>query len=282
MKYIGPHLSIAGGLHLAADRAVECKASGFAIFTKNQRQWRAPEVTSEEASLFREHCARGGFTAKAILPHDSYLINLGNPSAEKRAAATEAFVAEMRRVEALGLRLLNFHPGSGLGDPVSDTLKRIAECIRTALSETDCAVAVIENTAGQGSVVGKNLEELQALLEMIGRPERCGVCIDTCHAYAAGIDIATPEGLDAFWSEFDSKIGFKFLRGMHLNDTRSALGSHLDRHAPLGDGILGWETFRRIAADPRIDEIPLILETTDPERWPEETRFLREAAGTPA
>lgn len=278
MKYIGPHLSIAGGVFNAADRAVECKASGFAIFTKNQRQWKAAPVTEEESRLFKEHLSAGGFSPNAVLPHDSYLINLGNPDAEKRAAATDAFIAELKRVEAFGLHLLNFHPGSGLGEPIPVTLERIAECIRKALDETETAVAVIENTAGQGSVVGKNLEELQRLLELVDNPKRCGICIDTCHAYAAGIDIATPEGLDAFWTEFDQRIGFQFLRGLHLNDTKSKLGSHLDRHAPIGDGLLGWDTFLQIAKDPRIDEIPLILETPEPERWPEETQKLRQAA----
>ncbi len=278
MKYIGPHLSIAGGVFNAADRAVECKANGFAIFTKNQRQWKAAPVTEEESRLFKEHLSAGGFSPKAVLPHDSYLINLGNPDAEKRAAATDAFIAELKRVEAFGLHLLNFHPGSGLGEPIPVTLERIAECIRKALDETENAVAVIENTAGQGSVVGKNLEELQRLLELVDNPKRCGICIDTCHAYAAGIDIATPEGLDAFWTEFDQRIGFQFLRGLHLNDTKSKLGSHLDRHAPIGDGLLGWDTFLQIAKNPRIDEIPLILETPEPERWPEETQKLRQAA----
>ena len=278
MKYIGPHVSIAGGLFQAPGRAVECNANGFAIFTKNQRQWRAPAVKEEEKVAFLKHCAEGNFDAKAILPHDSYLINLGNPDPEKRKNATEAFTEEMRRVEAFGLKLLNFHPGSGLGASLDETLPRIAEGIRIALAETESAVAVIENTAGQGNVAGASLEELQRLLELVDNPKRCGICIDTCHAYAAGIDLATPEGLQGFWKEFEERIGFPFLRGMHLNDTKSALGSHLDRHAPIGDGLLGWETFLAIVKDPRIDEIPMILETPEPERWPEETRRLRQAA----
>ncbi|MCQ2396660.1 MAG: deoxyribonuclease IV [Lentisphaeria bacterium] len=277
MKYIGPHLSIAGGVFNAPDRAVACGANGFAIFTKNQRQWQAPEVTDEEAREFADHLKAGGFSPKAVLPHDSYLINLGNPDNEKRKRATEAFVAEMHRVEAFGLTALNFHPGSSLGAPMDETLVRIAEAIKIALKETERVVAVIENTAGQGHVAGGNLQELQRLLELVGDDARCGVCIDTCHAYAAGFDIATPEGLDAFWKEFDERIGFKALRGMHLNDTKSKLGSHLDRHAPIGDGFLGWDTFLRIVKDSRIDEIPMILETPDDTLWPEETRRLREA-----
>lgn len=278
MKYIGPHLSIAGGLFRAADQALEIGATGFALFTKNQRQWRAPDVTADESRLFREHCSTAGIAADAILPHDSYLINLGNPDEEKRAAAAAAFTAEMQRVEALGLKLLNFHPGSALGTPVPETLQRIAQGIRQALSETTNVVAVIENTAGQGTVVGKNLDELCALLELVNEPARCGICIDTCHAYAAGIDIASPDGLDLFWEQFDKRIGFSLLRGMHLNDTCSKLGSHLDRHAPLGAGLLGWDLFLKIAADPRLDGKPLILETTDPARWPDETKRLLAAS----
>ena len=282
MKYIGPHLSIAGGISRSPARAQECGATGFALFTKNQRQWRAPAISPEESQAFREACAAGGFSPEAILPHDSYLINLGNPDPTKRKSAQEAFTEEMKRVEALGLKLLNFHPGSGLGAPLDETLARIAQGIREAIDQTEYAVAVVENTAGQGTLAGKNLEELQRILELVDRPGRIGVCIDTCHAYAAGIDLATPEGLEAFWQEFQERLGFPMLKGMHRNDTKSALGSHLDRHAPIGNGNLGWDLFLKLAQDPRLDGIPLILETPEPERWPQETqRLLQAAAQTP-
>ncbi|MGN0866767.1 MAG: deoxyribonuclease IV [Oligosphaeraceae bacterium] len=278
MKYIGPHLSIAGGVALSAARAKECGATGFALFTKNQRQWKAPAIPPQEAESFRNACAEGGYPPEAILPHDSYLINLGNPDPDKCQAAREAFAEELRRVEALGLSMLNFHPGSGLGAPREETLRRIAQGIQQALDQTERAVAVVENTAGQGTLAGKDLEELQKIVEWVDRPGRIGVCIDTCHAYAAGIDLSTPQGLDAFWTEFQERLGFELLRGMHWNDTKSGLGSHLDRHAPLGEGHLGWETFLTLARDPRLEGIPLILETPEPERWPEETRRLLEAA----
>ena len=277
MKYFGAHVSIAGGLFQAADRANELSATGFAMFTKNQRQWRAPEITDSEAEEFKAHLSATGIPPEGVLPHDSYLINLGNPAPEKRKNATGAFVAELQRVEKLGLKYLNFHPGSGLGADLQDTLSAIAECIRQALAETTTVIPVIENTAGQGSCAGKSIEELQRLLELVN-DDRCAICIDTCHAYAAGIDMASPDGYDAFWKEFSERIGFERLRGMHLNDTTSTLGSHLDRHAPLGEGNLGWTLFERLAADPRLDGFPMVVETPEPEKWPAEIARLKETA----
>ena len=273
MKYFGAHVSIAGGLFQAADRAKELSATGFAMFTKNQRQWRAPAITDAEAETFQTHLANAQIPPEGVLPHDSYLINLGNPDPEKRKNATGAFVAELQRVEKLGLKYLNFHPGSGLGADLQDTLKVIAECIRQALTETNTVIPVIENTAGQGNCAGKNLEELQRLLELVNS-DRCGICIDTCHAYAAGIDLASSEGYEAFWDEFTRRIELKRLRGMHLNDTKSALGSHLDRHAPLGEGNLGWTLFDRLAKDSRLDGFPMVVETPEPEKWPAEIARL--------
>ena len=277
MKYFGAHVSIAGGLFQAADRAKELSATGFAMFTKNQRQWRAPAITDAEAETFQTHLANVQIPPEGVLPHDSYLINLGNPDPEKRKNATGAFVAELQRVEKLGLKYLNFHPGSGLGADLQDTLKAIAECIRQALTETSTVIPVIENTAGQGNCAGKNLEELQRLLELVNS-DRCGICIDTCHAYAAGIDLASSEGYEAFWDEFTRRIELKRLRGMHLNDTKSALGSHLDRHAPLGEGNLGWTLFDRLAKDSRLDGFPMVVETPEPEKWPAEIARLRSIA----
>lgn len=274
MKFFGAHVSIAGGLENAPKNAAAIGASGFALFTKNERQWHAPAIAPEAAQRFRETCRALGYAPESMLPHDSYLINLGNPDDEKRKKAFSAFVEELKRVEMLGLRYLNFHPGSGLGDDKAATLERIAGEIRAALAETESAVAVIENTAGQGSVAGSSLEELQRLYELVDNPARCGVCIDTCHAYAAGIDLASAEGCDAFWKEFDERLGRTALKGMHLNDTKSALGSHLDRHAPLGEGNLGWALFERLSADPQIDGIPMILETPEPQRWPDEIKHL--------
>ena len=210
-----------------------------------------------------------------ILPHDSYLINLAQPDEEKRSNAVRAFIDELRRVEQLGLKYLNFHPGSGLGTASRpESVRRIGESVRRALEETEYAVAVFENTAGQGDVLGASLDELRDMIAFAGMPDRCGVCIDTCHAYAAGIDLSDPAVFDAFWQEFDEKIGLDILCGMHINDSKGKLASHLDRHHSIGDGFLGWELFERIAADPRFDGIPLILETPVPELWREEISHL--------
>lgn len=278
MKYFGAHVSIAGGVHNAPLAAAAIGADGFALFTKNQRQWIAPPICAEEAAAFARNCRDAGIAPAAILPHDSYLINLGNPDGDKRRKALGAFIEELRRVEALGLSMLNFHPGSGLGADRDLTLRNIADAVREAIDSTPSACAVIENTAGQGSVAGNSLDELARLLELVDRPQRCGVCIDTCHAWAAGIPLADDDGYDRFWRRFEQLIGFEKLRGMHLNDAKAGCGSHLDRHAPLGEGMIGWGLFARLAADPRIDNVPMILETPEPEKWPDEIARLKQAA----
>ncbi len=276
MKYLGAHVSIAGGIEQAPLNAARIGATGFALFTKNQRQWSVKPLAAEEIAAFKANCVAGGFTPEGILPHDSYLINLGNPDGGKRANAQRAFIEEMRRAEALGLKYLNFHPGSGLGEiPMPETLKLIAGGIKLALAETDSVIAVIENTGGQGHVAGGPFAELGELLELVGDDRRCGVCIDTCHAYVAGYDWTAPGGYEALWEDFGRLVGFERLCGMHLNDTLSGLDSHLDRHAPLGGGVLGKELFGRLMADDRLDGIPLILETPEPELWAEEIAWLK-------
>jgi len=279
MKRFGAHVSIAGGVENAPLNAAAIGADAFALFTKNQRQWSAPPLSEESVEAFRRHCAEHHFDPDFILPHDSYLINLGNPDPDKRRAATAAFTAEMERCHALGLTKLNFHPGSHLGkSPVPEALTNIAEGVRAAIDAVPDVMAVIENTAGQGSCVGSSFAELGSLLEKIDRPGRVGVCSDTCHAYAAGYDLATGEGYESCMTEFAAAVGWEYLAGMHLNDTKGGCGSHLDRHAPVGDGALGVETFRRIVTDPRIGSIPLILETPEPDRWADEIRLLRRMA----
>lgn len=279
MKFIGAHVSISGGVENAPLNARAIGARAFAMFTKNQRQWAAPPISEESAVAFRENCRKFGFTAEQILPHDTYLINLGQPDPEKRAKSLAAFKDEMARCHQLGLVKLNFHPGSHLNlVPVEEELRLIADSVREAIDSVPDVVAVYENTAGRGSNVGNRFEELATMLELTGRPDRVGVCLDTCHTYAAGYDLATEEGYERTFAEFDRLIGFEYLKGMHLNDSKSKLAGRLDRHDSIGKGALGWETFRRLMRDPRFDGIPLILETPDDSIWAEEIAALQQIA----
>ena len=276
IKYIGAHVSASGGVENAPANAHAIGATAFALFTKNQRQWSAPPLTAAQAALFREACGKYGYTAAQILPHDSYLINLGHPEREGLGKSRESFFEEMARCEALGLDRLNFHPGSHLKKITAiQSLDRIAESINMALERTHGVTAVIENTAGQGSNLGFAFEHLAYIIDRVEDKSRVGVCIDTCHAFAAGYDIRTREAFDRTFAEFDRIVGFGYLRGMHLNDAMKILESHVDRHSPLGEGEIGMDAFRFIIEDERFDGIPLILETPDEERWPQEIAMLK-------
>lgn len=276
MKYFGAHVSASGGVENAPRNAHQIGASAFALFTKNQRQWVAKPLAATEITAFRKACDEFGYSAAQILPHDSYLINLGHPEAEGLEKSRAAFLDEMQRCEQLGLDRLNFHPGSHLKlISEEESLDLIAESINLALDRTKGVTAVIENTAGQGSNLGFRFEHLRYLIDRIEDKSRVGVCIDTCHAFAAGYDLRTAEACEATFAEFDRVVGFQYLKGMHLNDAMKILGSRVDRHTPLGDGMIGIECFRYIARDPRFDNIPLILETPDEARWPEEIARLK-------
>lgn len=279
MKYFGAHVSAAGGAANAPRNAHEIEATAFALFTKNQRQWEAPPLAAAEVEAFTANCAQWGYTPSQILPHDSYLINIGNPDPGKRMRSLGAFIDELARCEQLGLDRLNFHPGSHLkAITVDGCLALIAEGINKALAATRGVAAVIENTAGQGTNLGYSFEQIAQIIEQVEDKSRVGVCIDTCHAYAAGYDIATPAGFDKTFREFDQLVGLKYLKGMHLNDAMKPLGSRVDRHAPIGQGTIGSQTFMWIARDPRFDGIPLILETPEPDLWPTEIANLKEWA----
>ena len=276
MKYIGAHVSAAGGVENAPANAHGIGATGFALFTKNQRQWVAAPLTAAQIDAFRTACDQYGYTPAQILPHDSYLINLGHPEREALEKSRAAFLDEMQRCEALGLDRLNFHPGSHLQKISPErSLDLIAESINIALDRTQGVTAVIENTAGQGSNLGFRFEHLAYIIDKVEDKSRVGICIDTCHAFTAGYDLRTAAACDATFSELDRIVGLKYLRGMHLNDTLKTLGSHVDRHAPLGEGVLGIECFRYIARDSRFDDMPLILETPDESRWAEEIAELK-------
>ena len=280
MKYIGAHVSASGGVENAIKNAKDIGATAFALFTKNQRQWLAPQLTDQQIELFRNMMAEAGYAAAQILPHDSYLINLGHPEAEGLAKSRESFFEEMRRCELLGLDRLNFHPGSHLKKiSEEESLTRIADSINMALERTHGVTAVIENTAGQGSNLGFRFEHLAYIIDRVEDKSRVGVCLDTCHTFAAGYDLRTREALDATFAEFERVVGFGYLQGMHLNDAMKPLGSRVDRHAPLGDGEIGWECFRYILGDKRFDDIPLILETPDEARWATEIETLKGFAG---
>ena len=279
MKYIGAHVSAAGGVENAPANAHGIGATGFALFTKNQRQWVAAPLTAAQIDAFRTACDQYGYTPAQILPHDSYLINLGHPEEEPLEKSRAAFLDEMQRCELLGLDRLNFHPGSHLGQiTIEECLRRVAESINLTLAATRGVTAVIENTAGQGSNVGFAFEHLAAIIERVEDKSRVGVCIDTCHAFAAGYDLRTREACDATFAELERVVGFGYLKGMHLNDAMKILGSHVDRHTPLGEGMIGMECFRYIMQDARFDGIPLILETPDEQRWPEEIALLKSLA----
>jgi len=275
MKYVGAHVSAAGGVGNAPLNAAEIGGKAFALFTKNQRQWQAKALSAEEIEAFRANCRGKGYKPAQILAHDSYLINLGHPEPEPLAKSRAAFLLEMRRCAALGIQLLNFHPGSHLRlSSEEECLARIAESIRIALAGTEGVIAVIENTAGQGSNLGFRFEQIAWIIERVDDRNRVGVCLDTAHAFAAGYDLRTPEVFDRTLAAFDRIVGFRYLRGVHLNDSKAEFGSHVDRHAPIGKGKLGLEPFRLIMNDARFDGIPLILETPESERWAEEIRLL--------
>ncbi len=279
MKYFGAHVSAAGGVGKAPERAHQIGAGAFGLFTKNQRQWHAPALSQAAVDEFRAECERFGYANGQILPHDSYLINLGHPEEAELSKSREAFTDEMARCQQLGIDRLNFHPGATLGGiSVDECLARIAESINIALEATEGVTAVIENTAGQGSGVGNRFEHLAQIIDGVEDKSRVGVCLDTCHTFAAGYDLSTAAACEATFAEFERVVGFRWLRGMHLNDALRPEGSHVDRHASLGEGFLGWECFRYIARDARFDGMPLILETPDESRWPSEIAALKELA----
>lgn len=275
MKYIGAHVSAAGGVENAPLNASKIGARAFAVFTKNQRQWKAKPLTSKSIQAFKQNCEKLGYAPDHILPHDSYLINLAHPEKEGLAKSRAAFIDELRRCGQLGLKFLNFHPGSHLRK-ISETegLGRIAESINLALDRVPNVTAVIENTSGQGSNLGYRFEHLAEIIDRVEDRSRVGVCLDTCHSYTAGYDIKTRDGYQVVINRFDQVVGLKYLKAMHLNDCKKGLASRIDRHESLGRGTLGWDPFRWFMEDPRFDHMPLILETPDDERWPQEIRML--------
>lgn len=276
MKYIGAHVSASGGVENAPLNAAEINANAFALFTKNQMQWKAAPLSAKSIEAFKENCAANNLLADYILPHDSYLINLGQPEEDTLEKSRAAFLDEMQRCEQLGLKLLNFHPGSHLGKiSEEECLTLIAESINITLNKTHGVTAVIENTAGQGTNLGFKFEHLAYIIDKVEDKSRVGVCIDTCHTFAAGYDFLTSEGYDQVFTDFESIVGFKYLKGIHLNDSKKALATRVDRHDSIGKGFIGIEFFKRFMNDSRFDNMPIILETPDESIWDEEIEMLR-------
>ena len=280
MKYVGPHVSASGGVDNAPVNAFEVGARAFALFTKNQKQWFAPPLAAESIKKFRAYCEKYDYKPFQILPHDSYLINLGNPNPEALKKSRDAFTDEIRRCSQLGLDRLNFHPGSHLNQiSEEECLRLIAESVNMTLNVTEGVIAVIENTAGQGTNLGYRFEHLKYIIDLVEDKSRVGVCIDTCHSYTAGYDVKTEEGFRRTFEHFNDVVGFKYLKGMHINDSKKDFGTRVDRHDNLGLGFIGLDMFRIIMNDERFDNMPLILETPDETKWAGEIRDLYSMIG---
>lgn len=272
-KHIGPHVSAGGGLFNAPLNAASVGATAFALFTKNQRQWTSPELKADEIKQFRGRCADMGFTSEWILPHDSYLINLGSPDEDGLQKSRASFLYEMRRCEQLGLSMLNFHPGSHLNRiSINECLGLIAESINIVLENTSGVSAIIENTAGQGSNVGFEFWHLSYIIDHVKDKSRVGICIDTCHTYTSGYNLKND--YEGVWKEFDDIVGLNYLRAIHLNDSKKEVASRVDRHESIGKGLLGDDFFIKIMRDCRFDDIPIILETPDESLWAQEISWL--------
>ncbi|SHO80310.1 Endonuclease IV [hydrothermal vent metagenome] len=290
MKFVGAHVSSSGGVFNAPLNAKEIGAKAFALFTKNQRQWKSKDLDSKTIDKFQKNLEDSGILAKHILPHDSYLINLGHPEEEKLIKSRDAFIDEIERCHILGVDRLNFHPGSHLvkvpkraedyeaqiKNAEDISLDVVASSMNLAIEATkDLNVKlVIENTAGQGTNLGYKFEHLAHIIDKIEDKSRVGVCIDTCHTFTSGYDLRTREAYDKTMSEFDKLVGFEYLMGMHINDSKVKLGSRVDRHHSLGEGEIGWDLFKFIMNDSRMDDIPLILETINSDIWKEEIEEL--------
>jgi len=275
MKYIGAHVSASGGVENAPLNAKEIGAKAFALFTKNQKQWYASPLTGNSIEAFKKNCSDNGFQPEMILPHDSYLINLGHPETEGLDKSREAFQDEMIRCQQLGLKMLNFHPGSHL-NKISPTecLTRIAESINIALDVTQGVTAVIENTAGQGTNMGYAFDQIAEIISQVEDKSRVGVCIDTCHTFTSGYDLRTKEVFDQTFLKFEEIVGWNYLRAIHLNDSKKELATRVDRHHSIGQGFIGMEFFELIMNDSHFDNIPIILETPDDSIWAEEISLL--------
>lgn len=277
--YLGAHMSIAGGLHMAFEHIRKVDGTALQIFTRNQRQWKIPPLKDLDLELFAEAWEEWG--DYPIAAHDSYLINLASPKEEQSDRSRISFAEELRRIEALNVPWLVTHPGSHLGEGVDAGIERYAATLDRAIEEsrTDNAVVLLETTAGQGTNLGSTFEELAAIIAASKHPDRLGVCYDTCHTFAAGYDIRTPEAYAETFDAFDRTIGLDRLKFFHLNDTKNEFASHRDRHEHIGKGEIGNDGFRNLMRDDRFADVPMTLETPKGKDLEEDVRNLETLRG---
>jgi deoxyribonuclease-4 len=277
---IGAHVSTAGGVPLAPGNGASIEATAIQIFTRSQRQWEAKPMTRGEAGAFRR--ALGGSGVRAVLAHASYLINLCSIAPDFLARSRACLVEELRRCHALGIPHAVVHPGAHMGAGEREGLAGIARSLDHVLrhSRGSSAGPLLEVTAGQGSCLGHRFEQVAEILARVKEPRRVGVCLDTCHVFAAGYDITTERGYEQTLARFDKVLGLEKLKAIHLNDSQKRLGSRVDRHAPIGKGFLGLGTFARFLNDPRLAKVPMVVETPGPiEVWKNEIALLRGLVG---
>ncbi len=276
MLYIGPHVSISGSVAFAADRAHELGATGFAIFTKNQRQWKSPALKEEDIAAFKAKLEEYGYTQEAILPHAGYLINPASPDEELRAKSIALFQEEASRLEALGLETINIHPGAFKEGDRSDGIKRCAAALDEVLAAHPSVRIAVENTAGAGTILGSTFEELDMILSEVKAFDRVGFTLDTAHLFGSGYNVR--DDADKVLDEFFSRFSPDKLYGMHLNDSKVPLASNKDRHDSIGLGLIGFGCFRAIVRRKEVQGKPLILETPDESRWADEVSMLLKEA----
>ena len=275
MKYVGANVSSSGGVENAPINANKIGAKSFALFVKNQMQWKSPPLSQKNIYDFKENIKKYNYSPEHILPHDSYLINLGSPEEEKYQKSIDYFLDEPKKCEQLGLKYINFHPGSHLKIiSEEECINKIASSINFAIDNTENLIFVIENTAGQGSNLGYKFEHLKFIIDNVKNKDRIGVCLDTCHTFTAGYDLRDIKSYNNTMNDFDTIVGFKYLKALHLNDSKKGLGSKVDRHDSIGKGLLGMEVFSFIMNDKRFDDIPIILETIDDTIWDDEIKLL--------
>lgn len=260
--FIGAHVSAAGGVPNAVQNAIHIGANAFALFLKSQRKWANPPLDETHSINFHEHCNKHDFDQnKHVVPHGSYLVNLAHSDPDRTKQAYDSFLDDLKRCEKLGIALYNFHPGNSVGGDRDAAIAHLASNLNRAHKETSKVITLLENMAAGGNVIGSTFEDLRDVIELVEDKSRVGVCLDTCHAFAGGYDLRTPETVQKTMSDFDETVGMKYLRALHLNDSKAPFSSHRDLHANIGTGFLGLRAFHAIMNDERVIGLPMVLET---------------------